>query len=88
MQLGGTDRRYFPKDELTVVWQTIIVETECNYCVPAHTGIAKIMGVDDAITDALRQGTKLPITKLQVLQITIPRLNRKARRFNNAGFSC
>ena len=38
----------FDKDELTVVWQTINVEHECHYCVPAHTGIAKMMKVDDA----------------------------------------
>ena len=32
----------FNKEELTVVWQTINVEHECHYCVPAHTGIAHI----------------------------------------------
>ena len=31
----------FDAEELTVVWQTINVEHECHYCVPAHTGIAK-----------------------------------------------
>ena len=36
----------FDKDELTVVWQTINVEHACHYCVPAHTGIAKMMKVD------------------------------------------
>lgn len=50
----------FDKDELTVVWQTINVEHECHYCVPAHTGIAKMMKVDDAITEALRNETPLP----------------------------
>lgn len=28
----------FNAEELTVVWQTINVEHECHYCVPAHTG--------------------------------------------------
>ncbi|MDW5290486.1 carboxymuconolactone decarboxylase family protein [Formosa sp. PL04] len=60
----------FNKDELTVVWQTINVEHECHYCVPAHTAIAKMMKVDDAITDALRNGTKLPNDKLQTLRDT------------------
>lgn len=58
----------FDKDELTVVWQTINVENECHYCVPAHTGIAKSMGVDDAITQALRDETPLPSEKLEALR--------------------
>ncbi|MBT0955833.1 carboxymuconolactone decarboxylase family protein [Alphaproteobacteria bacterium KMM 3653] len=55
-------------DELTVVWQTINVENECHYCVPAHTGIAKMMKVDDAITEALRNGTPLPNARLEALR--------------------
>lgn len=58
----------FDKDELTVVWQTINVEHECHYCVPAHTGIAKRMGVDDAISEALRDGTPLPTDHLEALR--------------------
>ncbi|MDU8912513.1 carboxymuconolactone decarboxylase family protein [Aestuariicoccus sp. MJ-SS9] len=58
----------FDKDELTVVWQTINVEHECHYCVPAHTGIAKMMKVDDAITDALRDETPLPNERLEALR--------------------
>ncbi|TXF89041.1 carboxymuconolactone decarboxylase family protein [Neolewinella aurantiaca] len=60
----------FDKDELTVVWQTINVEHECHYCVPAHTAIAHMMKVDGAITEALRNGTALPSEKLQVLHDT------------------
>lgn len=60
----------FDKDELTVVWQTINVYHECHYCVPAHTAIAGMMEVDAAITEALRNGTKLPTEKLQVLHET------------------
>lgn len=58
----------FDKDELTVVWQTINVENNCQYCVPAHTGIAKSMGVDDSITNALRDRTPLPNDRLEVLR--------------------
>ncbi len=57
----------FDNDELTVVWQTINVEHECHYCVPAHSAIAKMMKVDDAITNALRNSTALPSEKLQAL---------------------
>jgi NADH:ubiquinone oxidoreductase subunit F (NADH-binding) len=44
---------------LTVVWQSINVEHACHYCVPAHTGIAAMMKVDEAITEALRNETAL-----------------------------
>ncbi|MBB3995184.1 alkylhydroperoxidase family enzyme [Sulfitobacter undariae] len=58
----------FDNDELTVVWQAINVENECHYCVPAHTGIAKMMKVDDAITEALRNETPLPNARLEALR--------------------
>ncbi len=58
----------FDKDELTVVWQAINVEHACHYCVPAHTGIAKSMGVDDAISEALRNNTALPNARLEALR--------------------
>lgn len=57
----------FDNDELTVVWQTINVEHECHYCVPAHTGIAHGMKVDPATTEALRNKAALPNQKLQAL---------------------
>jgi len=58
----------FDADELTVVWQAINVENECHYCVPAHTGIAKMMKVSDEISDALRDETALPTPKLEALR--------------------
>ncbi|WP_338378667.1 carboxymuconolactone decarboxylase family protein [uncultured Flavobacterium sp.] len=57
----------FDKDEKTVVWQTINVEHECHYCVPAHTAIANMMKVDASLSEALRNGTQMPTEKLQVL---------------------
>ena len=58
----------FDKEELTVVWQTINVEHACHYCVPAHTAIAKMMKVDDSITEALRNETPLEDSKLEALR--------------------
>ena len=58
----------FDDEETTVVWQTINVEHNCHYCVPAHTGIAKAMKVDDAITEALRNETPLPTERLEALR--------------------
>lgn len=60
----------FDAEELTVVWQTINVEHECHYCVPAHTAIAHMMKVDPALTEALRNGAAMPTDKLQVLHDT------------------
>jgi alkylhydroperoxidase family enzyme len=58
----------FNAEELTVVWQTINVEHECHYCVPAHTGIAHSMKVDPALTEALRNDEAMPTEKLQALK--------------------
>ena len=60
----------FDAEEKTVVWQTINVEHNCHYCVPAHTGIAKSMGVDDQLIEALTNGTNMPNEKLQALHNT------------------
>lgn len=58
----------FDADELTVVWQTINVEHNCTYCVPAHTGIAYSMKVNQELIDALRDQKPMPNSKLQALQ--------------------
>jgi alkylhydroperoxidase family enzyme len=58
----------FNAEELTVVWQTINMEHECHYCVPAHTAIAKSMKVSDEIIEALRNKTPLPNPKLEALR--------------------
>ncbi|SON52102.1 conserved protein of unknown function [Vibrio tapetis subsp. tapetis] len=60
----------FDAEELTVVWQTINVEHECGYCVPAHTGIAHMMKVNPALTEALRNREAMPTAKLQALHDT------------------
>lgn len=58
----------FTAEEQTVVWQSINVEHNCHYCVPAHTGIAKAMKVSDEISNALRDETPLPTPKLEALR--------------------
>ena len=58
----------FDKDEITVVWQTINVEHNCSYCVPAHTAIAKSMNVSDDISEALRMESPLPNARLEALR--------------------
>jgi len=66
----------FNAEELTVVWQTINVEHECHYCVPAHTAIGHMMKVDAQLTDALRNGEAMPNDKLQALHDTTLKIVR------------
>ncbi|MCC5878849.1 MAG: carboxymuconolactone decarboxylase family protein [Idiomarina sp.] len=58
----------FNKEEITVVWQSINVENECHYCVPAHTAIAKSMKVDEQLNQAVVDGKKLDDDKLEALR--------------------
>lgn len=67
----------FDADELTVVWQSINVEHECHYCVPAHTGIAKMMKVSDELTDALCNEAPLSSAKLEALRTFTVQMVRK-----------
>ena len=36
----------FTDEEKTVIWQSINVENQCHFCVPAHTYMAKAMRID------------------------------------------
>ena len=74
----------FDNEELTVVWQSINVEHECHYCVPAHTAIAHMMEVDAALTEALRNSTALPNEKLQILQNTTLSIVRNRGRISDS----
>ena len=58
----------FSNEERTVIWQTINVENECIFCVPAHTSMAKKMNVSNVINEALRNETPLPNKKLESLR--------------------
>jgi len=91
---NGFQNSSFNTDEITVVWQTINVENECHYCVPAHTAIAHMMEVDASITEALRNGENLADAKLQTLKETTLSILRNRGRlseqeltaFYNAGY--
>lgn len=66
----------FNAQELTVVWQTINVEHNCHYCVPAHSAIAASMKVDQEIVDALVNNTPLADPKLETLRNTTLAMTR------------
>jgi uncharacterized peroxidase-related enzyme len=58
------------KTEQQVVSLAASVENGCEFCVAAHSVIAKNMvGVDATIVDALRAGTVLPDAKLNALAV-------------------
>ncbi len=67
----------FNSEELTVVWQAINVEHACHYCVPAHTGIAGMMKVEEGITESLRNETPLEDAKLEALRTMTLAIVRK-----------
>ena len=85
----------FNAQELTVVWQTLNVEHECHYCVPAHTAIAHMMKIDPELTQALRDGDAMPNEKLQALHDTTLAMTRsrghltsdEMKKFFDAGFT-
>lgn len=74
----------FDAEELTVVWQSINVEHECGYCVPAHTGIAHSMKVSEDIINALLNKTPLPSAKLEVLRDTTLSIVRNRGRISSS----
>ena len=75
---------HFDAEELTVIWQTVNVEHQCHYCVPAHTAIAQMMKVDEAVINALRNQSELPTRKLQTLHLTTLALVRKRGQLSAA----
>ena len=84
---NGFQNSSFNTDEVTVVWQTINVEHECHYCVPAHTAIAHMMGVDASITETLRNGGNLEDSKLQTLKETTLSIIRNRGRISEQELS-
>lgn len=59
----------FTPEERTVVWMATNVEHACHYCVPAHTGIAKMEKIDDAVIEAARAQGDYADAKLQALKV-------------------
>lgn len=73
----------FNAEELTVVWQSINVEHNCHYCVPAHSAIAAAMKVDQGIVDSLVNNTPLANPKLEALRETTLAMTRERGVISN-----
>ena len=55
--------------ETNIVWLTVNYENGCDYCMAAHTAIAKHAGLDDQAIEALRTGGPLEDPKHQSLRV-------------------
>ena len=60
-------RSGFSAAEQQIVLLAINFENGCDYCMAAHTGIARGAGVDDTVIEALRVGGDLGEPKLDAL---------------------
>jgi AhpD family alkylhydroperoxidase len=66
--------------ERSVVWLTVSTANECHYCVPAHTAIAHMDGLEPSLIDALRSGDSLADVKLEALrQFTLALVNKRGK---------
>ena len=54
--------------EQQVIYLTANYENSCNYCMAAHSGLAKMIGMSPENIEALRNGTPMPDEKLQALR--------------------
>ncbi|VAV88651.1 Macrophage infectivity potentiator-related protein [hydrothermal vent metagenome] len=70
--------------ERNIVWMAINVQNQCHYCVPAHSAIAKMQGVDDATIEQLRNGEQLSDQRLETLRSFTLEIVRQHGRLDEA----
>ena len=58
----------FTPIERQVIYLTANYENSCNYCMAAHSGLAKMTGMSEENLEALRNGTPMLEPKLQALR--------------------
>jgi len=83
------------KAEQTVVWMAINVEHECTYCVPAHSALAHMWGIDEELIEALRNEAPIADPRLETLRsFTLDVVRSRGRvseqrfeEFYDAGFT-
>jgi alkylhydroperoxidase family enzyme len=64
----------FTPIEQQVIYLTANYEHDCCYCMAAHSGLAKMIGMSDENIEALRQGQPLADQKLQALRLFTKRM--------------
>ncbi|MEM7522754.1 MAG: carboxymuconolactone decarboxylase family protein [Pseudomonadota bacterium] len=69
MQIGNAlGETTLAPEELHVVWFAINAYHGCDYCMAAHTGIAKMQKIDDAVIETARSGETYADARLQTLK--------------------
>lgn len=58
----------FSPEERHVVWFANIFENDCTYCMAAHSGIAKLEKISDALVQATRAGDTYADPRLEALR--------------------
>lgn len=61
------EKTSFSAAEKQTVLLAVSTENGCDYCTSAHTAIAKMQNVDEAVLKAIANGDKLPDAKLDAL---------------------
>ncbi|BAZ49163.1 carboxymuconolactone decarboxylase family protein [Nostoc ellipsosporum NOK] len=64
----------FTPIEQQVIYLTANYEHDCRYCMAAHSGLAKMIGMTDEDIEALRHGQPLADQKLQALRLFTKRM--------------
>lgn len=85
----------FSQIEQQVIYLTANYENECHYCMAAHSGLAKIVGMAAEDIEALRTGRPLADPKLQALRHFTQRMvqargwveDREIAEFMAAGYT-
>ena len=89
------EKTSFSAAEKQTVLLAVSTENDCGYCKSAHTAIAKMQNVDDAVLKAIARGDKLPDDKLDALfNFTRTMVEKRGhpsnddlQKFFDAGFS-
>lgn len=84
---GIFEQSSFTPLEQQVVLLAVSIENRCEYCVAAHSAIAKRSGVPDDVLSALRQGRPLPDARLNALYRLTRMLVEKRGLVSNADVS-
>jgi len=89
------EKTSFSAAEKQTVLLAVSTENDCGYCKSAHTAIAKMQNVDEAVLKAIANGDKLPDDKLDALfNFTRTMVEKRGhpssddlQKFFDAGFS-
>ena len=75
----------FTATEQQIVYMTANFEHECRYCMAGHTTLSKMQKIDDAVVQALRNGTAIPDAKLEALHAFVTAVVQDRGNVNDAG---